>query len=199
MIENVDALHLLANYEFATKIVDRYNFALKTEGESRFMILYNVLEQIRNEYILNGKIDHEKVAGKSKKVIEEYKFKTSKTKTDKIIKDKLYELIEIIDDEHKQLFEAEISQKLKPIKVFSMINQFKSLFDHINISPEEFGLDFLKIKAMRDIIFHGNPIAEKKIYLDEINKYKYLPKFVGLIILKYFGINDISKIEKYKY
>ncbi len=201
LIENVNVSHLLENFEFASKIIDRFNFALKTEGESRFMILYNILEQIRNEYILKGKLEQEKAGEKPnlKNVIEEYKFKTSKSETDKIIKDKLKELIEIIDDEHKDLFKEEVSQKLKPIKVFSMINQFKSLFNCINIDPQEFGLEFKKIKTLRDVIFHGNPIEEYKVFLDEINKYKHFPKFVGIVILKYFGIEDISKIEKYKY
>ncbi|HET7002099.1 MAG TPA: hypothetical protein VFI33_12345, partial [Puia sp.] len=80
LIVNVNAPHLLANLEFVQNIITRYNYALQLDGESKFMILYNILEQIRNQYILDGKIDLDKNGqpSKPKKVIQEYKFNKSK-------------------------------------------------------------------------------------------------------------------------
>lgn len=43
---NVDAKQLLENSNFYKKIVERYIYSLNTSGESKFMILYSILEQI---------------------------------------------------------------------------------------------------------------------------------------------------------
>lgn len=195
---NVNASKLLDDCDFFKKIVERYIFSLNTSGESKFMILYNILEQIRNKYILDKKIEIEKAGEKPnlKKVSEEYNFKLSKTKTDKFIKDILENITEIVSDEDKELFKSEIKYKLTPIKVISMINQFKSFFDYIQIVPEEFELDFLELKSLRDSIFHGRPILENLEKLNAVNSYKCLPKFVGTVILKYSGIDDLKKINR---
>lgn len=198
LILNVDSSHLLNNKEFVINVISRFNYSLSTDGESRFMILYNILEQIRNQYILDSKIEQEK-AGKDpniKKVIEEYNFLKSKRQTDKFIRKNLEGIKEIISNEHKELFQREIKYKVFPIKVLSMMNQFKSLFTFIELKPDEFELDFEKLKMLRDSIFHGRPIFENIEFLEEINYFKRLPKFTGLVVLKYFGINDIKKITK---
>jgi len=164
------------------------------------MILYNILEQIRNEYILSGKIEIDK-DGKIpniKKVFEKYSFSETEGKTDKFIKDALSTITSIVSDEHKELFTSEIQYKINPVKLISMTNQFKSLFEFIKIEPETFSLDFVKLKSLRDAIFHGHPISENKPLLERVNENSNLPRFVGLIMLKYFGINDISKIDQVK-
>tara|TARA_R110000824_G_scaffold209263_2_gene395060 strand:+ start:2892 stop:4334 length:1443 start_codon:yes stop_codon:yes gene_type:complete len=197
---NIDVTQLLEDSDFYKKIVERYIYSLNTSGESKFMILYSILEQIRNEYILDKKIEKEK-AGDSpnlKKVTEEYSFKLSKTKTDKFIKTTLEDITKIVSEEDKELFRSEIKYKLKPIKVVSMINQFKSLFDYIQIEPKEFDLDFLELKRLRDSVFHGQPISENLEKLNQINLYKCLPKFVGTVILKFSGINDLKNIKRFE-
>jgi len=200
LIININSNHLIENFEFVTNIIDRFNYALSTEGESRFMILYNILEQVRNQYILNKKIEQEK-AGENpnlKKVVEEYNFTRSKTQTDKFIKKNLERIKEIISEEHKELFQSEVGHKIFPIKVLSMINQFKSLFTFLEVNPKEFELDFKKLKSLRDSIFHGRPILDDKKFLNDVNYFKRLPKFTGIVLLKYFGINDLKEITKIK-
>ena len=197
---NVDSTQLLENSDFYKKIVERYIYSQKTSGESKFMILYSILEQIRNKYILDKKIEKEK-AGETpnlKKVTEEYSFNLSKTQTDKFIKKTLENITEIVSEKDKELFKKEIKYKLTPIKVVSMINQFQSLFEYIKIEPKEFDLDFLELKSLRDSIFHGRPISENLENLNKINLYKCLPKFVGTVILKYSGIENIKEIVKYE-
>lgn len=196
---NVNTSQLLENSNFYKKIVERYIYSQNTSGESKFMILYSILEQIRNKYILEKKIEIEK-AGDSlnlKKVTEEYNFNLSKTQTDKFIKKTLENIVEIVSEEDKELFKSEIKYKLTPIKVVSMINQFQSLFDYIKIEPKEFDLNFLELKRLRDSIFHGRPINENLEKLNRINLYKCLPKFVGTVILKYSGIDDLKNIKRY--
>lgn len=200
LVINANATHLIENLKSVQRIVMRYNYALKTEGETKFMILYNILEQLRNEYILNRKIEKDKAGNPPNinKVIEEYIFTRGKSATDKFIKEKLSEILEIVDEKHKELFQNEIRFKLTPIKVLSMTNQFKSFFIYIDIEPEKFNLNFLELKTLRDSIFHGKPVHENLKILEEINRYKHLPKFVGTVILKYFGIENLSKINKIK-
>ncbi|MEP2688241.1 hypothetical protein [Maribacter dokdonensis] len=198
LLINVNAVHLLENSKFYRNIVNRFIYSLKTNGESKFMILYSILEQIRNNYILDKKIEKEKAGNipNLKKVTEEYKFNLSKTQTDKFIKDILENIIDIISEEDKELFKKEIKYKLTPIKVVSMINQFQSLFDYIEINPVDFKLDFLELKRLRDSIFHGRPVNDNLKVLNSANLNKCLPKFVGTVILKYSGINDLKEINK---
>lgn len=198
LIINVKSSHLIKNLKFVQRIVRRYNYALKTEGETKFMILYNILEQLRNEYIRNKNTQTETSINQlnPNKVIEEYTFNRSKTETDKFIKEKLSEIIDIVDDKHKDLFKNEIRFKVAPIKLLSMTNQFESFFTHIEAEPAKFNLNFIELKTLRDSIFHGKPVYENLKILGNINRYNHLPKFVGTVILKYFGIANLDNIDK---
>jgi len=200
LLINIDTKLLLENLTFFKKLTERYIYSLNTSGESKFMILYSILEEIRNKYILDNKIETAKAGIKPniKRVTEEYNFTLSNTRTDKFIKETLEKITTIISDEDKELFMNEIKYKLKPIKVVSMINQFKSFFDFIQIDPEEFDLDFIKLKNLRNSIFHGIPINKDLETLHQINLHKRLPKFVGTIILKYSRIDDLNNIELFK-
>lgn len=198
LIVSVDAPHLIQNFEFVTNTITRFNYALKLKGESKFMILYNILEQIRNQYILDKKIEQEK-AGENpnpKKVIEQYIFNHSKTQTDKFIKETLEKIVEIVHEDHKEIFKSEINQKVGGIKLMSMANQFKSLFECTNMDPSKYDLDFIKIKDLRNTIFHGSPVGDDSEYLEKVNSYERFPRFVGIMILKYFGIDDLSQVKK---
>lgn len=198
LIINVDATHLIKNFEFVMNTIKRFNYATKLTGESKFMILYNVLEQIRVQYILEKKIEQDKAGDPPKlnKVFQEYKFNGENIDT--IIKDYLKKICEMVveDGLQREEFKKEISHKVKNIKLMSMANQFRSLFDYTQINPSICNLDFDRIRRMRNDIFHGAPLKEEDInYLDIINSYDRFPRFVGIMILKYFGIDDLSKIQ----
>lgn len=163
------------------------------------MILYNILEQIRVQYILEKKIELEKAGDPPKlnKVTQEYEFKESRTQVDKNIRAALEKVSEIIIDDQKEDFKTEISHKVKNIKLMSMANQFISLFNYTNINPSICNLDFDEIRLMRNKIFHGNPIEDLEIeYLEKISRYDRFPRFVGIMLLKYFGIDNLNEIEK---
>lgn len=202
LIVNVDAEHIISNCVFVTDIVTRFNYAIQLTGESKFMILYNVLEQIRVQYTIEGKIDRDENGNISnpKKVIQEYEFNESNAKTDKAIRAALETLIEKVKKEQQDDFKDEISFKVKNIKLMSMANQFKSLFEYTNIDPKICNLDFTKVKKIRNEIFHGNPLDQDlNNYLDKITNNSYFPRFVGIMILKYLGIEDLKNIaKKYK-
>lgn len=199
LITNVNAGHLMDNHDFVMNTIKRFNYAMQLSGESKFMILYNILEQIRVQYILEKKIEQDKAGDppKLKKVIQEYEFTQSKNQTDKAIKEALEKVAEIVKEEQKEDFKEEISAKTKNIKLMSMANQFKSLFDYTNMEPSICNLDFDKVKKLRNDIFHGNPVDEEQTeYIERISSYDRFPRFVGIMILKYFGIDDVKKVER---
>jgi hypothetical protein len=197
LICNVKTKDLIDNSDFVSRLIERYNYALKTNDETKFMILYSILEQLRNHYILTGQIEKEKAGDppKLKKVKEEYKFTVKPDKTDDFIKDTLKRIIDIVDDSDKVLFEQEIQFKIPVIRLMTMVNQFDSYFKFANVDPEDFGLDFKELKSIRDDIFHGRPIR-KKDYLNKVNWYEHLPRLTGELLIKFFGIDDLKTIEK---
>ncbi len=202
LIINIDAAHLMKNFDFVLNTIKRFNYATKLTGESKFMILYNVLEQIRVQYILEKRIDQDKAGDPPKlnKVIQEYKF--AEENADSVIKDYLKKIGEMVveEDEQKEEFKKEISHKVKNIKLMSMANQFRSLFYYTKIDPSTCNLDFDRIRRMRNDIFHGAPVKDEDVdYLEIISSYDRFPRFVGIMILKYFGIDDLSKVENKYY
>lgn len=182
-VESVNVQYLLDNIIFFEKIISRFNYALKTDGESKFMILYSLLEQIRNHYVTSGEITE-----KESTVKDKYSFKLNKKETNKYIKEKIESISEIIKEEDKELFLSEVSYKLSPLKYISMKNQFISLFNFLDLYPENFDLDFIELKKLRDTIFHGNPLDKNEELLLKINRSNKLPKFVSEVILKFCGI-----------
>lgn len=198
LICNVDTQKIFENFKFTQKIVERFIYSLKTSGETKFMVLYNIIEQIRNKYILNKEIEIEKAGDipNLKNVVEEFEFKPSKTQTTKKIKNILSQITELVVDSQQEAFKNDIKYKITPIKVISLINQFNSLFDYLELDPKEYELDFIKIKSLRDSIFHGRPIYERETELESLNNYKKLPRFTATIILKFLGINKLAEIKR---
>jgi len=198
LLRNISAPYLLENLEFTVGLIDRFNFSFQIYGEAKFMILYNVLEQLRNHYILKSFIETEKAAHppKLKSVVEEYRFVAkSKKEINDYIKSLVQKIVEIVHDDDKEMFNEEIMNKVNLIKLSSMKNQFKSLFRHLSIDPSAYDLDFEKLLSLRNSIFHGRPIKENNEYLKEINNYNRLPKFTGEVIIKYLGIKNLSTLK----
>jgi hypothetical protein len=197
LIRNVNAESLIKNSVFVSRLIERFNYALKTSDETKFMILYSILEQLRNHYILTGQIEKEKAGSPPNlnKVKEEYTFINGNTNTDKFIKETLRRIIDIVDDSDKTLFESEIQFKISGIKLMTMANQFESYFKFAGIEPKDFDLDFKELKSIRDDIFHGRPIRNKD-YLNKVNWYEHLPRLTGELLIKFFGIDDLKTIEK---
>lgn len=197
LIRNVNAKELIANRELALRLIDRFNYALKANDEAKFMILYSVLEQLRNHYILTGKIENEKAGNPPRlnKVKEEYKFIYGTDKTNESIKSVLKQIIDIIDESEKELFLSEIPLKVSGIRIMSMVNQFDSYFKFANVDPKTYNLDFQELKSLRDNIFHGRQI-ENKDYLNKVNWYEHLPRLTGELLIRLFGISDLKSIDK---
>jgi hypothetical protein len=197
LVRNVNAGHVVENSEIVSRLVERYTYALNANDEIKFLILYSVLEELRNYYILAGQIEKERagIPPNLNRVKDEYRFTRSANKTYDFIKDSLKQISEIVVPEEKEQFENEVSFKVNSIKIMSMTDQFRSYFAYVGIDPQRYDLDFKELKSLRDNIFHGRPIKDRE-YLKKVNWYERLPRLTGELLIKFFGIEDLKKIEK---
>jgi len=176
MLKQVQPEKILDEVDFFSKFCHRYLLGQKLFGESKFMIFYNLLEQIRNKYISPEKLK------------QEYEFVRGKKKTNTIIKDKLKEISEAVIPEQKEQFKAEVIRHDRTIRLLPMRNQFKELFDEFEISLTELELDFENLGDIRNKIYHGYPIdnEEDMNFLEEANQ--ELPVLAGKLLLKMVGV-----------
>lgn len=157
-----------------SKFSEKYVLAKKLDGESKFMIFYNLLEQIRNIYI------------DPKSLKQEYSFTTGKSKTGKIIRSKLRELVDIIQEDEKKDFSDNVITHSNSIKLLPMKNQFQGLFDLFSIDLTNQDLNFGDLVKIRNKIFHGHFIDSNDNELKKAND--KLPILVGKIMVIMLGI-----------
>jgi hypothetical protein len=130
LICNVDAKRVVENGGVVSRLVERYNYALSANDEVKFLILYSILEELRNYYILAGEIEKKRAGTPPNlnRVKEEYKFIHGTDKTNAQIRDILRKVSEMVHPSEKELFDSEISLKVSGIRIMSMTKQFESYF-----------------------------------------------------------------------
>lgn len=197
LIQNVDPLQLISNSDLVLRLIDRFNYAMRASDETKFMILYSILEELRNHYILTGLVEAKPdgTPANLNRVKEEYRFVYGVDKTDSYIGECLISITKIVDESEQSMFADEIPYKVSAIKLMSMSSQFKSYFKFLGVDSLPYELDFKQLKSLRDTIFHGRPIKDKE-YLKKVIWYAHLPRFVGELMIKFFGISDLKAIDK---
>ncbi len=190
-LNSCDFDFILLNSEFVGNLINRFIYSEYLEGESRFMILYNLLEQARNFFIQISIDKNESII-----INDEYDFKFSKTKTDNIIKNKIKELGEIVEEAERDSFKQNANNKVNFIKKKLMQNQFDEFFKYIDINSEDYDLDFRELLKIRNIIYHGNNYKSTEIDLE--SNIQKLRKLVSTIIeyILYNKKNDSNRIER---
>lgn len=182
LLKAVQPEKILDEIDDFSKFCKKYLLGKKLSGESRFMIFYNLLEQIRNKYVTPEKLS------------QEYEFIYGKKKTNKLIKDKLREIAEAVNPKQREQFKVEVINHDRTIRLLPMRSQFQHLFDLFSIDLEKSELDFGNIKKMRDKIYHGHPINNEDdiVFLQKANK--ELPILAGKLLLKMIGVEiDVEK------
>jgi hypothetical protein len=150
LLSDVNVSFLLNHAQEFNGMINKYIFASNTDGESCFMFLFNVIDQIRLTVIdsLDITTDFKFKSDKDSKTI-------SRDKSLKKIRGKIRELsIDIVDDQQDQ-FSRSVPGNASFILKKNVIDQFNDLFESFNISEEEYKLSFKEIKKIRDSIFHG--------------------------------------------
>lgn len=161
-----------------SKYVDKYILGIKLEGESRFMIFYNILEQIRNLFI------------NPKTLKQEYNFSESNKQNDRFIRNKLREISEIVDESQVEDFKKNVIVHCNTIKYMPMKNQFKGLFDMFEINLNDSKIDFANIMSLRNKIFHGHSVDIDNRDLEDSNS--ELPVIIGKILLLMLGVKNLK-------
>lgn len=131
------------------EIVFRINKAKNIDEISEFMLLYNVIEKIRN-FCLENPLNEVKL-----EIREEFKFTISKSSTKKYIEEKIKQIVEIVDESNSKEFLNLANEKVSSIKKTSLINQFYSLMSYFELNKNTYDLDFENLIKIRNNIYHG--------------------------------------------
>ena len=181
LVAKADA-KVLKSSRFFNKVVERYNLAKNLDGEARFMVLYNIIEQIRIFYIQEDEVQ------------QTYNFSVSKKKANKIIRENLLNISNIVIPEQRKEFEEHVINHIRTIKYLPMRKQIDALFSHLVINLESLDLDFKKLLSLRNQIFHGISIDTEHEELKKANK--ELPKVVALLVFNLLSIREHNQLYK---
>ena len=149
------------NYNLINELVPRIIKTKNVDDISAFMILYNVIEKIRNHCLTNP------VNSKELSIKEEFSFIKSKNATNKFIKNKIKEIKEIVEKTDIEEFVSKASDKVSFIKKTGLIDQFDSLIVYLDLKPENYDIDFKKLIKIRNNIYHGKLPTEDVIPYNE--------------------------------
>lgn len=153
-IGEIDRYGISGYEDFVNGIISQYLFSRRLNGEARFMILYNVLEQFRNFYIKKFKpeeySDHR----------EDYKTVGSRKSIRKHIKKSIESIVEVIHEDDKEQFTENISNKISFMTKKQMNHQISSFLDSLSIEYESELL--LGLLRLRNKVYHGSIAVEKR-------------------------------------
>ena len=106
-------------------------------------------------------------------VSDEYEFIHGNDKTDKLIKEKIKEIAEIVKQEQKCLFISEAKNKVTFIRKKRITDQFLEFFKYVKVDPNSYDLDFELLIGIRNKLYHGNAINSSiDISTINLNLYK---------------------------
>ena len=152
--------------DLLTEITNRLIKSQYVDEISEFMLLYNVIEKIRNYYLSLG------LENGGFSIKEEYDFETSKKRTNKFIKEKILEISSIVADYDKEDFKKNASNKITFIRKTGLMDQFSSLVTFLELSINDYNIDFKKLINIRNNLYHGNRADENyQLYNKEMRKF----------------------------
>lgn len=142
------------------EIIPRILKTKNVDEISAFMILYNIVEKIRNYFLSNS-------LGEKKFIIkEEFDFIHGKDKTNEIIKNKIKEIKEIVAESDKEEFESKASDKVTFIRKTGLKDQLDSLLIYLELDPKSYKINFINLINIRNDIYHGKlPKEDIKPYI----------------------------------
>lgn len=149
-ITDIDYAMVLSSRELLQEVADRAIRSQFLDTASEFMLLYNVIEKIRNYYLDVGK----DTGGLSIK--EEYDFDLSKAARDKFINDKLKEIGKSVNTKDRVEYLSKTNQKVSFIRKTGLKDQFDSLVTYLGLSPKDYQINFIELINIRNKLYHGN-------------------------------------------
>lgn len=180
---------LFEKFSVLKQLISKFILAYHLSSESRFMIFYNIIENVRKEFYPKG--------GKKKKTTFKFNFKT-REEEDSFFESIEKQLIDHVIDIDKESFKEIIVKRLKE-KVHHLpnLNQFRNFFNTLNINPQEYDLDFRLTNKLRNKIYHGTLNHENK-QLIEVNQkiHKFTAKLIRILIDSDDNIDCEKRTEK---
>ncbi len=168
---------ILETPSFLAEIVKMYNLSRISTGSTEFLLLFSIIEKLRNK-LLN-----------TKTVKEKFDFIISNKMINIFILEKLTEIEDKIKTvEQKNIFRKIKNNKLGNIKYLPQTNQFEIFFMKSNIDLENYQLSMSNILSIRNDIFHGRLIADDDIELKILNK--KMGNLTLDLIFKYLNVNN---------
>jgi hypothetical protein len=159
LIECVNYSSFETNKEILSELIPRAIKSKNVDDISAFMILYNIIEKIRN-YFLSKPVESEHFMIK-----EEFEFKLGKKKTNEFIKNKIKEIKEIVADSDLEEFDNKASDKVTFIKKTGLKEQIDSLLNYLKLNSDAYNIELSNLIKIRNNIYHG------KLPEEEINPY----------------------------
>jgi hypothetical protein len=144
-IEELDYDKVVASSKLLCKIVPRLVEAKVLDEISEFMILYNIIEKIRNHCMAKNK----------NKIQDKFNFTLKGEDLNDFIRSKIREISSIVDESEREEFELKAIKKVKSFTYRSLIDQFSSLIVYLGLQTDLYGLDFNKLIKIRNRIYHG--------------------------------------------
>lgn len=131
-------------------ITDRIIRSQYVDTSSEFMLLYNVIEKIRNHYLDLGK------EGNGFSIKEEFEFNLPAKKRDKHIKHVLKGIIPIVKSCDKLFYQSMVGDKVTFIRKTGLKDQFESLVEYLKLSPADYRINFTDLIKIRNKLYHGS-------------------------------------------
>lgn len=164
-LEAIDYKKVAECNDLLSEITNRLIKSQYVDEISEFMLLYNVIEKIRNYYLSLG------IENGGFSIKEEYDFETSKEITKRIIKEKILEISSIVADNDKEDFKKNASNKITFIRKTGLKDQFYSLITFLKLPIEEYKIDFGQLIGIRNKLYHGTHVNEDfLLYNSEMRK-----------------------------
>ena len=148
-VGSVDYGKFITNSDILSEIIPRILKTKNVDEISAFMVLYNIIEKIRNYFLTTP------LGGKQYSIKEEFDFKMGKKKTNEYIKNKIKEIKEIVADSDVEGFENKASDKVTFIRKTGLKDQFDSLLTYLELEPKSYDIDFVNLIKIRNNIYHG--------------------------------------------
>jgi hypothetical protein len=164
LVKEIDYEKFITNSELLQEVIPRIIKAKEIDNISSFMILYNIIEKIRN-YFLENPLDDKPFIIK-----EEFQFSKGKGSTDKYIKNKIKEITEIVIGSDKEEFDKIASDKVTFIRKTGLKDQFNSLINYLELNSSSYEIDFIELIKIRNSIYHGKlPKEDISHYINQMN------------------------------
>lgn len=177
LLGSIDFQTLSPKYEFLNRLIDKYNLCYMVSGETEFLILFNILEQLRTD------------CGEHVKERDEYQFNEPAKNVNEFIMHQIRGIAPLVHESEREMFLEQAPRQYLNLKRKPMHDQFERLFQHYQVNWSGVKVSFKDIKNLRDAIVHGGLLAGKHKKIEDANEVMWV--LCGKLVLQLMGITGI--------